>query len=40
MLNNNSASGAGAGTEGDQSLLDKLMAVFSPSELLLFHSQA
>ncbi|EBF4925480.1 hypothetical protein A0P87_23830, partial [Salmonella enterica] len=41
MLNNNSASGAGAGTEGDQSLLDKLMAVFSPSELAaLFTAQA
>lgn len=41
MINNNSASGAGAGTEGDQSLLDKVMAFFSPEELgALFNAQA
>ncbi|EBQ8239909.1 hypothetical protein B5591_22605 [Salmonella enterica] len=33
MLNNNSASGAGAGVEGDQNMLDQIMAFISPAEL-------
>lgn len=40
MLNNNSASGAGAGVEGEENMLDKVMAFISPSELgVLFNVQ-
>jgi len=41
MINNNSASGAGVGADGEINLLDKLLAYISPSELgALFDSQS